>query len=440
MYFGTELPASDACTGEGGHGSDGDDAYCFGDTATPVLDDGTGFSTGRDGGMDFGWDCDGDTNVDFSAGRRAPPRETYGLNHFDRYGECVGSPTNWNLAVPPGAYQVDVDFAADSRGWDGAQCSDLHVGEDAVAFLTVENDVACHFRPGCMFSDVVIVSDGQLTITGYSHTVGGGTCHSIAFVKVKTYVPPQQEPLSAEFYFGTEMPASDACTGAGGHGSDGDDVYCFGDTATPILDDGMGFSTGRDGGMDYGWDCDGDTNVDFSAGRRAPPRETYGMNHFDRYGECVGGDTSWSLAVPNGAYQVAVDFAADSRNWDGAQCSELHVGEEAANFLEVESELACPHRPGCMFSDVVIVTDGKLTITGYSHTVGGGTCHSIAFVKVKTFPLEDGCMFIQLATAADDGEGSGIAPTAIMSSTHQHFGQSHNDANNCLDGDLDQNW
>ena len=47
-----------------------------------------------------------------------------------------------------------------------------------------------------------------------------------------------------------------------------------------------------------------------------------------------------------------------------------------------------------------------------------------------------------LGTAADDagGGGSGIAPTATMSSTHQHFGQSHNDANNCLDGDLDQNW
>ena len=61
--------------------------------------------------------------------------------------------------------------------------------------------------------------------------------------------------------------------------------------------------------LSYGWDCDGDTNVDFSAGQRSPPRETYGMNHFDRYGECVGGSTSWSLAVPNGAYQVAVDFA-----------------------------------------------------------------------------------------------------------------------------------
>ena len=138
VYFGTELPAGDACTGAEGHGSDGADVYCFGDTARPpVLDDGTGFSTGRTGGMDYGWDCDGDTNVDFSAGRRAPPRETYGLNHFDRYGECVGSPTNWQLAVPNGAYQVDVDFAADSRGWDGAQCSELHVGEDAVAFLTV---------------------------------------------------------------------------------------------------------------------------------------------------------------------------------------------------------------------------------------------------------------------------------------------------------------
>merc|ERR1711969_206331 len=274
FYFGTSMPASDACT-LGDTGASGGDAndYCYGDTADPILDDGTGFSTGRDGGMSYGWDCDGDTSVDFSAGRRAPPRETYGLNHFDRYGACVGSPTNWQLAVPPGAYEVDVDFAADSRGWDGAQCSDLHVGEDAVAFLTVEGNVACSFRPGCMYSDVVVVSDGQLTITGYSHTVGGGTCHSIAFVKVKTYVPPQQEPLAAEFYFGTAMPAADACTGIDGHNSAGPDTDCFGDTADPILDDGTGFARGRDGGMDYGWDCAGDTNVDFSAGRRAPPRE-----------------------------------------------------------------------------------------------------------------------------------------------------------------------
>ena len=184
------------------------------------------------------------------------------------------------------------------------------------------------------------------------------------------------------------MPASDACTGAGGHGTEPADAYCFGDVATPVLDDGTGFSVGRDSTLSYGWDCDGDTNVDFSAGRRAPPRETYGMNHFDRYGECVGGSTSWSLAVPNGAYRVAVDFAADSRNWDGAQCSELHVGEEAANFLEVEGRLACPHRPGCMFDDTVVITDGKLTITGYSHTVGGGTCHSLAFVKIQTYDLE----------------------------------------------------
>ena len=50
-----------------------------------------------------------------------------------------------------------------------------------------------------MYSDVVIVADGKLTITGYSHTVGGGTCHSIAFVKIKTYLPPQQTELAAEF-------------------------------------------------------------------------------------------------------------------------------------------------------------------------------------------------------------------------------------------------
>jgi hypothetical protein len=391
------MPASDACTGAGGHGTEPADAYCFGDVATPILDDGMGFSTGRDSGMGYGWDCDGDVGVDFSAGRRAPPRETYGMNHFDRYGECVGGSTSWSLAVPNGAYQVAVDFAADSRGWDGAQCSELHVGEEAANFLEVEGTLACAHRPGCMFDDTVIVTDGKLTITGYSHTVGGGTCHSLAFVKVKTYPledgcmyihPPvcdaDETYMAAEFYFGTALPASDACTGALGHGTEGTD-YCYGDTADPILDDGMGFSTGRDGGMDFGWDCDGDTNVDFSAGRRAPPRETYGLNHFDRYGECVGSPTNWQLAVPPGAYEVDVDFAADSRGWDGAQCSDLHVGEDAVAFLTVEGNVACSFRPGCMYSGVVIVADGKLTITGYSHTVGGGTCHSIAFVKIKTY-------------------------------------------------------
>ena len=40
------MPASDACTGPGGHGTEPADAYCFGDVATPILDDGTGFATG----------------------------------------------------------------------------------------------------------------------------------------------------------------------------------------------------------------------------------------------------------------------------------------------------------------------------------------------------------------------------------------------------------
>lgn len=178
-------------------------------------------------------------------------------------------------------------------------------------------------------------------------------------------------------------------TGAEGHGSEGA-VYCFGDTATPILDNGMGFSTGRDGGMDYGWDCNGDVDVDFTSGRRGTHRETYGMNHFDRHGACVDildginqKPTSWSLAVPNGGYHVMVDFAADSRKWNGDICKIQHVGEDAVNFLEVGGKVACPHRPGCMFDDNVVVTDGKLTITGYSHTAGE-TCHSIAFVKVQS--------------------------------------------------------
>ena len=39
-----------------------------------MLDDGTGFATGRDG-YDYGWDCDGDVDVDYSGGRRGLGRD-----------------------------------------------------------------------------------------------------------------------------------------------------------------------------------------------------------------------------------------------------------------------------------------------------------------------------------------------------------------------------
>ena len=73
--------------------------------------------------------------------------------------------------------------------------------------------------------------------------IEGGDCTSSA-----PGTPPP--PMSVEVYFGNDVPPT-ACP-------EGD--------CTVLLDDGTGFATGRgDAGLDYGWDCDGDTNVDSPA-------------------------------------------------------------------------------------------------------------------------------------------------------------------------------
>ena len=115
--------------------------------------------------------------------------------------------------------------------------------------------------------------------------IAGGSCASAA-------AGAPAPPLNVEFYFGTEVP-SGACPEGG---------------CTVVLDDGTGFSRGRQAGLDYGWDCDGDSNVDFSGGRRGLDRDNgLGINHFDRDGVCPG-PVNWQLAVPNGVYQATVDF------------------------------------------------------------------------------------------------------------------------------------
>jgi hypothetical protein len=133
--------------------------------------------------------------------------------------------------------------------------------------------------------------------------------------------------------------------------------------------------------------------VDYSRGIRAPPREIYGMTYFDRFGACVGRPVNFQVAVPSGYYSVSVDFAADSTGQerrdagnDGgwANCKNDHLGESAVNFLQVEGRIACYHRPGCIYNEVVPVTDGKLTITGYSHN--SNSCHALAFVKFAPAP------------------------------------------------------
>ena len=92
---------------------------------------------------------------------------------------------------------------------------------------------------------------------------------------------------TATFYFGTSIPTNA--------------------NADAILDDGTGFAANRDGGLSYGWDCEGDTSVNYAGGRRGLGRDGgLGINHFDRNGDCGTtsdpGRVNWQIAVPNGAY------------------------------------------------------------------------------------------------------------------------------------------
>ena len=158
--------------------------------------------------------------------------------------------------------------------------------------------------------------------------------------------------VDIEFYFGNAIP-----DGAG---------------ANAQLDDGTGFAAGRDGGYDYGWDCAGDTDVDYSGGRRGTGRDGgLGINHFDRNGACVSKPVNWQIAVPNGMYTVEVDFGEDSYTQgcevEGRLCHAIMSGTGETGS-------------GCIYTDPVTVLDGKFTITGYSHD--DRLCHSISKVRI----------------------------------------------------------
>ena len=149
--------------------------------------------------------------------------------------------------------------------------------------------------------------------------------------------------------------------------------------AVPILDPATAYGAGEQG-LDYGWTCDSSitftgpvidgrasgegTLVDYTSGTRAPPREIYGLNHFDRHGACTSGvdhegtdwglrPVSWEVGLPDGFYEVQVDFAADSSNWDN--CLADAQGDGALWNVMVEGVIACFHKPGCMYSDLVQV-------------------------------------------------------------------------------------
>ena len=148
--------------------------------------------------------------VDFSGGQRPPPREIYGLISFDPYGACAGYDTNWEVAVPNGSYDIVVDFAQDTTGrerrlgppgysglaefdpeYNGLDnCNNDHAGEDAVGYLKVEGAVACYYRPGCVYSSTVLVTDGRITVTGQGPSLTTGSrCHTLGFVKYQASEP-----------------------------------------------------------------------------------------------------------------------------------------------------------------------------------------------------------------------------------------------------------
>jgi hypothetical protein len=151
-----------------------------------------------------------------------------GINHFDRAGTCgtttAPKPVNWELTVPNGEYTVLVDFGEDhyTQGCEteGRLCHDDMDGTGATG-------------SGCTFEGGVTVTDGRFTLTGYSHDTG--LCHSISKVIIATTIVPGDPSVDFQFFFGSTLPSS-ARDGA-------------------ILDDGTGFATGRDQGLNYGWRC-----------------------------------------------------------------------------------------------------------------------------------------------------------------------------------------
>eukprot|EP00451_Oxyrrhis_marina_P041652 CAMPEP_0204397012 /NCGR_PEP_ID=MMETSP0470-20130426/1855_1 /ASSEMBLY_ACC=CAM_ASM_000385 /TAXON_ID=2969 /ORGANISM="Oxyrrhis marina" /LENGTH=763 /DNA_ID=CAMNT_0051391371 /DNA_START=59 /DNA_END=2348 /DNA_ORIENTATION=+ len=152
FFFGTELPA-----GEEG-----------------ILDTGAGFKS--HGGLSFGWDCNGDANVDYSSGRRNLGRGGgLGLNHFDRSNTCKNGgeylPVHWNVLLPSGEYDVTVNFP-----------EYYHQG------CTVEGENWCGpetNNKACVVSKKVTVTDGKFTLQGFGHD--SGECHSVAKVVIKKY-------------------------------------------------------------------------------------------------------------------------------------------------------------------------------------------------------------------------------------------------------------
>jgi hypothetical protein len=153
-----------------------------------------------------------------------------------------------------------------------------------------------------------------------------------------------------EFYFGTALPG----------------------VAAPhaVLDEGRGFGRNMIGGLRYGWDCDGNANVDYSSGRRNTSRGGgLGLNRFDRWNTCGSTDLSvnWQLELPNGEYSVAVIFDEGSK--------------QSCKIQGMNANCGSSHER-CEVKKDVRVDNGTFTITGYSHASSNHQCHSVSKVKM----------------------------------------------------------
>jgi hypothetical protein len=167
--------------------------------------------------------------------------------------------------------------------------------------------------------------------------------------------------LRVEFFFGTSLP-NVAINNA-------------------ILDDGTGFHSKRDQGLSYGWDCDGDTDIDFSSGRRPLDRgDGLGLNHFGEGHNC-NGKVSWHVEVPSGIYDAVVDFGeggvtpfptifGDPTSMDESKSSQ---------GCEYEGVVPCADGGDCIYKGFVEVSDGRFTVTGGFEA---RVCHSISRVSL----------------------------------------------------------
>ncbi|CAE8649136.1 unnamed protein product, partial [Polarella glacialis] len=197
------------------------------------------------------------------------------------------------------------------------------------------------------------VNEQLLAGLGGGQDAAGGNldCEAIADEEAAATFP------RLEFFFGTALPTSA--------------------NSTAILDSGTGFGVQSAQGMAFGWNCDGDSNVDYSGGRRGPGRAGgLGLNHFDRWSSCQSSDGSgsappvnWELAVPNGTYEVTVYFSFGRYITGSSTC-------------EVEGVNANCEASECVVQRSVAITDGRFTVTGHAFNTRG--CHSLNKVVIQS--------------------------------------------------------